>query len=170
VIIARSIGDTPSQNEKLLNERNINITTPIEERNPTTIATRSIIPIPTISIFGGPRYSSVSRLISLRTLSFSDIVYKKNEAGTNTDKYIRKIQNSKVFYRYKINYKSIEYSFISMRKCSSKNQRISDIKKSYIFWVFCYKIIKKYTNNEKYSDYLEGNSFYRKGKCNSSIV
>jgi hypothetical protein len=58
VIIARSIGDIPLPREKLPNEINARITTPIEERNPTTIDTRSIMAIPTISRRGGPKTSS----------------------------------------------------------------------------------------------------------------
>jgi hypothetical protein len=77
VIIARSIGDIPLPREKLPNETNARITTPIEERNPTTIDTKSIIAIPTISRRGGPNISSLEVVISGRELLFSDIVCKK---------------------------------------------------------------------------------------------
>ena len=77
VIIARRIGDIPLPSEKLPSERYANITTHTDERNPTTIATRSIIPTQTRSILGGPRSSSVERVISESILLFSDIVGKK---------------------------------------------------------------------------------------------
>ena len=48
----------PLQREKLPNETNANITTQIDARKPTTIATSTIIAIPTKSTFGGPRSSS----------------------------------------------------------------------------------------------------------------
>ena len=74
VIIARSIGDIPLPSENVPSERNANITTQTDERNPTTMATRSIIPIPTRSTRGGPSSSSVETDISERVLSFVDIV------------------------------------------------------------------------------------------------
>ena len=98
MIIASKIGDIPLPREKLPNDKKANTNTPIEERNHTTIATSNIIRIPTISTFGGPRSSSALRDRSLNVLLFSDIVYKEKKTSTNGDKYIRKIQNSKVFY------------------------------------------------------------------------
>lgn len=92
------MGDIPLPSEKLPNEINANITTQIEARNPTTIATNTIIAIPMRSTFGGPRSSSLAIVRSQNVLFFSDIIYKKYKASTNRDKYIRKIQNSKVFY------------------------------------------------------------------------
>lgn len=73
VIIARSIGDIPLPREKLPNDKNAKITTPIDERNPTTKETKSIIPMPSISTFGGPSNSSVASEISDSVL-FSDII------------------------------------------------------------------------------------------------
>lgn len=114
VIIARSIGDIPLPREKLPNERNANITTQIDDKNHTTTATSSIMAIPTRSTFGGPSSSSFAIEISPNVLLFSDIVCKKYEAGTNGDKYIRKVQNSKVFYRNKVDNMSYKNPFIRM--------------------------------------------------------
>ncbi len=128
VIIASKIGDIPLPSEKLPNERNAKITTPIDDKNHTTTATSIIIAIPTRSTFGGPRSSSLAITISPRVLLFSDIIYKKYKTSTNRNKYIRKIQNSKVFYENKINNISMKNPLISMRECSSKNATISYIK------------------------------------------
>ena len=87
----------------------------MDDKNHTTIATSSIIAIPIISTFGGPSNSSLAIEISPNVLLFSDIVCKKYEACTNGDKYIRKIQNSKVFYRNKVDNMSCKNPFISMR-------------------------------------------------------
>lgn len=74
VIIASSIGDIPLPSENVPSERNANITTQTDDKNPTTMATRSIIAIPTRSTRGGPRSSSGEVDISERVLLFSDIV------------------------------------------------------------------------------------------------
>ena len=73
VIIASSIGDIPLPREKLPNDKNASITTPVEDKNHTTRATSSIIAIPTRSTFGGPRSSSVAIERSESALLFSDI-------------------------------------------------------------------------------------------------
>jgi hypothetical protein len=67
------MGEIPLPREKLPNDKNAKITTPIDERNPTTKDTNNIIPMPIISTFGGPSNSSVAREISDSVL-FSDIV------------------------------------------------------------------------------------------------
>ena len=104
----------PLQREKLPNETNANITTQIDARKPTTIATSTIIAIPTKSTFGGPRSSSFAITRSQNVLFLSDIIYKKYKTGTNRDKYIRKIQNSKVFYCNKVDNMSYKNPFICM--------------------------------------------------------
>lgn len=126
--MAKRIGDTQLQSEKLPNEKNANITTHIDERNQITIATNIIIPTPTRSTLGGPITSSTQNDTSPRTLLFSNIIYKKNKTSTNTDKYIRKIKNSKVFYRDKVNNMTNKYAFICMGNSSCENQAISNIK------------------------------------------
>jgi hypothetical protein len=73
-IIANNIGEIPLQREKLPNDKNASITTPVDDKNHTIRATSNIIPIPIRSTFGGPRSSSVAIERSANALLFSDIV------------------------------------------------------------------------------------------------
>lgn len=108
------MGDIPLPKENLPKERNAKITTHVDERNPITIATRSIIPIPIKSTRGGAKSSSGEIFLSPRVLLFSNIVSKENETSTNRYKYIRNVQNSKVFYGDEIDNISNSYSLIGV--------------------------------------------------------
>jgi hypothetical protein len=170
VIIAKRIGDIPLPSEKFPNDKNAKITTPIEDKNPATRATKSIIAIPMRSTFGGPSNSSFATETSPNVLLLSDIIYKKYKASTNSDKYIRKIQNSKVFYRDEVHYISIPNTLIPMRNRTSENQSISDIEKLYIFWIFYFDEIKYNSEDQYYCNTLKEKSLHRKREGNSSII
>ena len=68
------------------------------------------IPTQTISYFGGMRYSSSEVLVCF---SRSDID-EEDEKNSDRDKYIRKVQDCKVFHGNKIHHMSHKNTFIGM--------------------------------------------------------
>lgn len=140
-------------------------------RNPMTNATKDISASQMRSTFGGPSNSSGESIVGLsRSWLFIYGIVTDNASSTYRDKYIRKVQDCKIFYRNEVYNVSDEYTFICMREGSGKYKCISDIKKFGFFSIFLVDIVIDNPTDQENSEYLESDSANRKRKCNSSIV
>lgn len=159
--MARSIGDAPVLSEKFPRNKNAIRKTRIQMRNPVTRATRLIRKNPILSTFGGPSRSSVLT-VTLSSLLFSIIEVIKDEChSTYRDKYIRKVQDCKIFYRDEVDNVSDEYAFIRMREGSCEDESISSVEKFGSFLILFMDILIDNSANKEDSKYLEDDSSNR---------
>jgi hypothetical protein len=165
VIIARIIGEAPVWREKFPIAKYANMTIMTPESTQTMSPVRRIMRIPTASYFGGPRSSSG---VSLSMFS-SDTIEEYDEKCSDRDKYICKIQNSKVFYRDEIDNISDEDTLIGVRKSSSDDESVSCIEKKGSLRIFFMKIIPDESCYQYECDYLKGKTRDRKRESDSRI-
>jgi hypothetical protein len=111
VMNTRRSGEAPLSSENFPIAKYASNMTMIPEITPVIIEERKTINIPTPSYFGGPRSSSAERL---SMFSFIVGIGEYDEEGSYRDKYIRKVQNSKIFHRDEIYHMSDKDAFISM--------------------------------------------------------
>ena len=115
--------------------------TKIPIRNPVTRESIVIREKPTISTFGGPRTSSVLTVILSRLISSIEYIVTEYTKSPDRNKYIRKVQDCKVFYRDEVYNMPDEYTFVCMRQRSGKYKGISDIKQFRLFGEFLMDIL-----------------------------
>ncbi len=105
----------------------------------------------------------------LAGFSNSDIG-KEDEKNSDRDKYIRKIQDCKVFHSNKIHNISNKNTLIRMRQGSSYNEHVPRIEKSRFFRIFDMGILIEHSENEENSDSLKEETMKGKGECYSCII
>jgi deferrochelatase/peroxidase EfeB len=112
VVIASNIGDAPLsiENDPVTKNDIRNTTTPATSH--TTRLMRRMRANPTRSILGGQRSSSIERLASSNGVAVDIVTDDKN--GTYRYKYIRKVQNSKIFHCDEVHDMSDKYPLIGM--------------------------------------------------------
>ncbi len=163
-----SIEEAPLWRENSQIEKYTRINTPTPTRSPITREKNVMSPSPKISILGGPRISSGVRL-AISSVFGSDIRENK-EKNSDRDKYICKVQNSKIFHCNKIYHMSDKYSFICMWKGSCKNESIGTIEEARILLVFFMDIVVHKTKDKEHSYDLKCYASQWKGKCYSWII
>jgi hypothetical protein len=119
------------------------------------------------SYFGGQSISSTVRLSMFSIVS--DIVYKKQK-GAYRDKYIRKVQDCKIFHWYEVYDMSDEDPFIGMRKCSGEYECIASIEKAGFFWILFTDIVVSESDEYGYRDTLEWDSSDREWEGDTMII
>jgi hypothetical protein len=163
VVIASNIGDAPLSIENDPVTKNDIRNTTIPATSHTTRLMRRMRANPTRSILGGQRSSSIERLASSNCVAV-DIVIDDKES-TYRYKYIRKIQNSKIFHCDEVHNISDEYPLIGMRDSSGEYESVSYIEKSRFFRIFFSDIVIDESEDEDDRDELERESCdrYREG-------
>jgi hypothetical protein len=163
VVIASNIGDAPLSIENDPVTKNDIRNTTIPATSHTTRLMRRMRANPTRSILGGQRSSSIERLASSNCVTV-DIVTDDKES-TYRYKYIRKIQNSKIFHCDEVYNISDEYPLIGMRNSSGEYESVSYIEKSRFFRIFFTSIVIDEPEDEDDRDELERESCdrYREG-------
>jgi hypothetical protein len=111
VIKASKSGDAPLSSENFPIAKYARSTTIIPVITPVINVERSTINTHTPSYFGGQRSSSAERL---SMFSFIVGIGEYDEEGSYRDKYIRKVQNSKIFHCDEVYNMSDKYPLISM--------------------------------------------------------
>lgn len=147
--MASSIGETPVSSEKFPSVRYAHNRIITPTTTPTISEEMIAISTPIASYFGGARSSSGVRLSAFS----KEDIETKNKKSTYRDKYICKVQNSKIFYRDEVDHMSIYDPFMCMRQSSCENQNICNIEKFGFFRIFfTEKIIQQKSNDSDRND------------------
>ena len=150
--------------------KNVIIARSIPTKNPVTSATVVISQKPIRSTFGGPRTSSVLTDILSRVVFCIDEIVRDNTKSPYRDKYIRKVQDCKVFYCDKVDNVSDEDALIGMRYRSCEDQCISSIEKFGFFSILFSDIVIDDPSDQDDCEYLECQSANREREGNSRVI
>ena len=130
MINTSSRGDAPLSSENFPIAKYANRITMTQAITHVIRADRNTMKRPTVSYFGGPRSSSVVRLSMFSVIVDIGV---DDEKCSYRNKYIRNIQNGKIFNRDKVYHMSDENTLICMRDRSRKYSDICRIEKSRVF-------------------------------------
>jgi hypothetical protein len=97
-------------------------------------------------------------------------IVTEDKNSTYRNKYIRKVQNSKIFHCDEVDYMSDEYPLIGMRDGSGEDEGISSIEDSRILNILFSDIVIDESEDEYDRDELERESSDRYGESHSWVV
>jgi hypothetical protein len=167
VINTSRSGEAPLSRENFPITKYARSATMIPVITPVIIAERSTIKIPIPSYFGGPSVSSRERL---SMLSFIGDIEEYDEKSSYRDKYIRKIQNSKIFHCDEVDYMSDKYTLIGMRYGSCEDEDISSIEDYRVLSIFFSDIVIDESKDEDDREELKWESCDREREGYSWVI
>jgi hypothetical protein len=97
-------------------------------------------------------------------------VVKDDAKSSYRNKYIRKVENSKIFHCNKINNMSYEDTLICMCKCSCEYECISSIEKFGFFLILFSDIVIDDPSDQDNREHLEKKSANREREGNSRVI